>query len=66
MGDDSRRDALDTSRSDGDEKKTPSSPIDRDRSIGSTGLDDASTLGSPRVDPYAYAARLRSMREARR
>ena len=27
---------------------------------------DASTLGSPRVDPYAYAARLRSMREASR
>ena len=25
---------------------------------------DASTLGSPRVDPYAYAARLRSMRES--
>lgn len=66
MGGDSRRDALDTSRSDGDEKKTPSSPIDRDRSIGSTGVDDASLLGSPRVDPYAYAARLRSMREARR
>lgn len=66
MGGDSRRDALDTSRSDGEEKKTPSSPIDRDRSIGSTGLDDASTLGSPRVDPYAYAARLRSLREARR
>ena len=27
---------------------------------------DASTLGSPRVDPYAYAARLRSMRETSR
>ena len=27
---------------------------------------DASTLGSPRVDPYAYAARLRSMRKASR
>ena len=68
MGGEKRGDASDASRADRDrdEKKTPSSPIDRDRSIGSTGRDDASTLGSPRVDPYAYAARLRSMREARR
>ena len=61
MGGDARGDDGDR-RDDG----TPASPIDRDRSIGSTARNDASTLGSPRVDPYAYAARLRSMREARR
>ena len=61
MGGDARGDDGDR-RDDG----TPASPIDRDRSIGSTARNDASTLGSPRVDPYAYAARLRSTREARR
>lgn len=47
---------------------TPSPPASSTRRATFATRDekDASTLGSPRVDPYAYAARLRSMREASR
>ena len=51
-------------------RSTPSPPRDL-AAVGGTPAafttrdkKDASTLGSPRVDPYAYAARLRSMRES--